>query len=55
MAHSGGAGNDDPDDNAYAQKQNGGDKPAGGEAKSKDGNTDDVVDAEFEEVDDRKK
>jgi len=40
---------------AYAQKQDGGDKSAGGEAKTKNSNTDDVVDAEFEEVDDRKK
>ncbi|MBA2408874.1 MAG: molecular chaperone DnaK [Gammaproteobacteria bacterium] len=40
---------------AYAQKQDGGDKPTGGEANTKKSNSDDVVDAEFEEVDDRKK
>ncbi|MGI8740538.1 MAG: molecular chaperone DnaK, partial [Gammaproteobacteria bacterium] len=36
---------------AYAQKQDGGDKPTGGEANTKKSNSDDVVDAEFEEVD----
>jgi len=40
---------------AYAQNQDGGDKPASDEANAKKSDTDDVVDAEFEEVDDRKK
>ncbi|MGH8504302.1 MAG: Hsp70 family protein, partial [Gammaproteobacteria bacterium] len=40
---------------AYAQKQESGDKPAGAEATRDNATADDVVDAEFEEVDDNKK